>query len=913
MRRSWLRLRLVLALFFQPSLQRPLSRYVGTKITVNGGFWPGGSNQERAQSYVLTIAEVDEKHRFPRDSTNRLAFKVVLEMPDDRNGTAPLEQEEDVHYWWVARETVESHILEAVRTKAAEVAAAASAAATAAAAVAAAAAPPTTSQRLAAGYTLLYDVKAGTREHTKGGEKVDHKGHWHKCRAPGCAHEPFFVSVKGNKSNCWEHSERAHPAFMAGLGVLRPGYVGLTGGGEGGGEVAKLRFDDPEMFGHNLRLVKYLQSTGQSLSAGENTELRDFVEGLNPAAQPACYIKLVEIQHAQRMTQKEERAAAFAEHRKRNELLGGQFDMWTRHGRHFASFNYTYLVTEKVEVLVGTKIEKVDRYAVRSSVLDFVEFTEKGSAENIRKWLDQTVAANTLTWDDFNLLVPDGASNCVATLELLHDKVDSEVCFCHALARGVLTAIGEGAAVDGEHKAAISKVGAVMKKMRTLATKFHRNGKLSSALHASQAADGVAKKLETIKAAITRWNAAFTGTLRNLQLKAHIEHALALNETISVYTEDAEGHEVVVETRVDAIRLTDEEWTIGAEAAAVLEGPYITTQVTQGLQTPPEDAYMSMVQLHAQLAAAPTTTYKIPTPPLPGSGSTALIYQPRHYDRLNPGVKAMIAVLKDQVYNRVLSSGPTKTALLAMKSNPFMSWPPSFLTVAQVASADMHYEAALFAAQAALDGVGQQPSPVQTMAQVAAGPPPAVAPAGGAALAGFYDDDSASDEEAEDTTSPLFVEGVNWAQMKKMKKKSALYMKGMINRVTRTPTGYNAHGVKMDTRAFWADRSVQAAFPAGHYVYCGVATAINHEANSEGTFSFAGRAFNKFRTTIKSEQLCDTVVAAAGEKRKATAPKDVQKTYKRLRAEGVAVASAAAVVAAAAAVVAAAAAVPAAP
>lgn len=166
----------------------------------------------------------------------------------------------------------------------------------------------------------------------------------------------------------------------------------------------------------------------------------------------------------------------------------------------------------------------------------------------------------------------------------------------------------------------------------------------------------------------------------------------------------------------------------------------------------------------------------------------------------------------------------------------------------------------------------------------------------------FYDDDSASDEEAEDTTSPLFVEGVNWAQMKKMKKKSALYMKGMINRVTRTPTGYNAHGVKMDTRAFWADRSVQAAFPAGHYVYCGVATAINHEANSEGTFSFAGRAFNKFRTTIKSEQLCDTVVAAAGEKRKATAPKDVQKTYKRLRAEGVAVAAAAAVVAAAAAV-----------
>jgi hypothetical protein len=463
---------------------------VGVKITVDGDFWPGSSNAERAQSFVLTIADADEKHRFPRDSTNHVAFKVVLEMADDRNGTAPSEQEEGVHYWWVPREAVERHILEAVRKKASDVAAAASAAAAAVATVAAAAAPPTTAQLLSRGYTLLYDVKAGTREHTKDGKKVELAGHWHSCLAPGCAHHPFFVSAKvstcvissfivvfsllpnptddgprvvyvdllsltaspcpytpqGNKSNCWEHSERMHPAFMAGLGVCRPGGAEQQALAEGG--VPKLHFDDPNMFGHNLRLVKYLQSTGQSLSGGENKELRAFVEGLNPAVQPACYIKLVDIQHAQRLTQQKERAADFAEHRKHNKLLGAQFDMWTRHGRHFACFNYTFLVTEKVEVLVGAKIQKVDRYAVRSSVLDFVEFAGKGSAENIRNWLDRTVVANGLTWTDFNLPVPDGASNCVATLELLHEDVDSEVCFCHALARAVLTAIGEGAAVD---------------------------------------------------------------------------------------------------------------------------------------------------------------------------------------------------------------------------------------------------------------------------------------------------------------------------------------------------------------------------------------------------------------------------------------------------------------------------------
>jgi hypothetical protein len=73
-----------------------------------------------------------------------------------------------------------------------------------------------------------------------------------------------------------------HAAFMAGLGVCRPGGAEQQALAEGGSEVPKLHFDDPNMFGHNLRLVKYLQSTGQSLSGGENKELRAFVEGLNP-------------------------------------------------------------------------------------------------------------------------------------------------------------------------------------------------------------------------------------------------------------------------------------------------------------------------------------------------------------------------------------------------------------------------------------------------------------------------------------------------------------------------------------------------------------------------------------------------------------------------------------------------------
>ena len=115
-----------------------------------------------------------------------------------------------------------------------------------------------------------------------------------------------------------------------------------------------------------------------------------------------------------------------------------------------------------------------------------------------------------------------------------------------------------------------------------------------------------------------------------------------------------------------------------------------------------------------------------------------------------------------------------------------------------------------------------------------------------------------------------------------------------------------------DAMVFWADREVKRAFAARHRVYLNVASAVNHEANSENTFSFAGRAFNKFRTKLASKQLCDTVVTASGEKRKATTPGHVQTTYKRLRVEDAARNAAARAAAAPAAPAAARAAVPAA-
>jgi len=130
------------------------------------------------------------------------------------------------------------------------------------------------------------------------------------------------------------------------------------------------------------------------------------------------------------------------------------------------------------------------------------------------------------------------------------------------------------------------------------------------------------------------------------------------------------------------------------------------------------------------------------------------------------------------------------------------------------------------------------------------------------------------------TTTALFTDGVRWTEMKRTKRKSHLWPRGIVRRVGGTKAAPVVLPAEADAQVFWADSEAQAAFGARHRVYIGVAAAVNHEANSENTFSFAGRAFSKFRTELASGQQCDTVVAVAGEKREATTPLLVQRTYK---------------------------------
>ena len=84
---------------------------------------------------------------------------------------------------------------------------------------------------------------------------------------------------------------------------------------------------------------------------------------------------------------------------------------------------------------------------------------------------------------------------------------------------------------------------------------------------------------------------------------------------------------------------------------------------------------------------------------------------------------------------------------------------------------------------------------------------------------------------------------------------------------------------------FWANPLIKAKFRLRFRVFLGNFAAINHEATSESTFSEAGRAFTKSRTSLDPQQLCDHVVCCSGERSAPTSSDDVLAMYKKIAAE----------------------------
>ena len=85
---------------------------------------------------------------------------------------------------------------------------------------------------------------------------------------------------------------------------------------------------------------------------------------------------------------------------------------------------------------------------------------------------------------------------------------------------------------------------------------------------------------------------------------------------------------------------------------------------------------------------------------------------------------------------------------------------------------------------------------------------------------------------------------------------------------------------KFDASVFWSTKEAQQLFPQRAVVFKSYLSAINHEATSERTFSYAGRVFTKGRSDMGDKALCDQVVVQSGSKKFPATSAEVKGKYK---------------------------------
>jgi len=103
------------------------------------------------------------------------------------------------------------------------------------------------------------------------------------------------------------------------------------------------------------------------------------------------------------------------------------------------------------------------------------------------------------------------------------------------------------------------------------------------------------------------------------------------------------------------------------------------------------------------------------------------------------------------------------------------------------------------------------------------------------------------------------------------------------NGVVQEVVGGSVKKARFNIMVFWAAQAIQKKFPACFRGFKRVFAAINHEANVEGIFSIAGSNFSKSRTDIGSQQFCEGIECASGEKRRRTDAMEIQAAYKQLK------------------------------
>ena len=212
-----------------------------------------------------------------------------------------------------------------------------------------------------------------------------------------------------------------------------------------------------------------------------------------------------------------------------------------------------------------------------------------------------------------------------------------------------------------------------------------------------------------------------------------------------------------------------------------------------------------------------------------------------------------------------------------MQLDKSIKWPPSWLTVDQVAVAQGLLKVACAKAAGDAHEEVQEPPEVEEVVEKEM-------------------DETVCDLmacEALDTGTLSTAVELNseedslWANMS-----AEDYKIGVVQRYGGTATKQTLQRPAFDPMFFWANPGMVKKYPRRARVFKGSFAGVGAEATSESTFSVAGRAFNKSRTDIAPGQLCNSVVCLSGEKRSPTDATVVQASYKKMKARRVAAAAA---------------------
>lgn len=486
--------------------------------------------------------------------------------------------------------------------------------------------------------------------------------------------------------------------------------------------VSKYKVDDDKNWEQNLKMLKVIQKKHLPFNFGESSLVKDWLYEHDEKARPMGAEMLLKVQETQvKLTvpfflffcqiffhdyltwlsdfkiepnpQVQIGAKSRVAHLQllRKEL-GERFlcfysDMWKNSGTkdHYAASNYSWLARiEKNFSIEPGVISMKHVWELDTGLLDFELFPfESANSENLNTWQKNALSKNGLSLANVVVGIPDGASTCRKAMKLLKAEdagFESEVCYAHDLARGVLDSIGLGGQTY-ENPVLV----ALVKKNARVSAKLRNVEAAAKSLAEAQKNFGVKHPKSTKKKPRTRWNGISEECSTLNLLAAHVNPALeSLGDRIEIVeTDEVEsgdegesGDDAEVRTTVvsyAALQFTPQEMTMNRELEATLESAFVATQRLQGESggCTADETWEQVKALHAYYDSD-NTKILVPraiTWPLEAK-VTKDVKKP---SELKEVIQLQRRHMATSLMKRFIRRGPLDAQLMAMKLSPLKS------------------------------------------------------------------------------------------------------------------------------------------------------------------------------------------------------------------------------------------------